>query len=77
MPLDTSPKQIRKSSVPEEVPVGHRNRHLAHRRYGNHLVRAVYEYHEGLPVLVTVYFPHVDRYFEGGNTYEDKILERS
>jgi hypothetical protein len=63
--------------MPEEVLVGHGNRYLAHRRYGDHLVRAVYEYHEELPVLVTVYFPYVDRYFKGGKIYEDKILAGS
>ena len=63
--------------LPEEVLVGHGNRYLAHRRYGNHLVRAVYEYHEELPVVVTVYLPYVDRYFKGGGIYEDKILKGS
>lgn len=60
--------------LPEEVIIGHRNRYIAHRRYGNRLVRAVYEYEEKLPVLVTVYFPYIERYFKGGGIYEDKIL---
>jgi hypothetical protein len=59
---------------PEEVIVGHKNRFIAQRRYGNHLVRAVYEYDEDTPVLVTVYFPYASRYFEGGGQHEDKIL---
>lgn len=59
---------------PEEVLAGHRNRFIAHRRYGKHLVRAVYEYDEETPVLVTVYFPYESRYFEGGGQYEDKIF---
>jgi hypothetical protein len=63
--------------LPEEVIVGHRNRYIAQRRYGNHLVRAVYEYEEEVPVLVTVYFPYQARYFKGGSTYEDKIFEGS
>lgn len=63
--------------LPEEVIVGHRNRYIAHRRYGDHLVRAVYEYEEGLPILLTVYFPHRDRYFKGGGVYEDKIFKES
>ncbi len=58
----------------EEVLTGHRNRFIAHRRYDEHVVRAVYEYKEGLPVLVTVYFPYSERYFKGGGVYEDKIL---
>lgn len=61
--------------LPEEVIIGHRNRYIAHRRYGNHLVRAVYEYENGLPVLLTVYFPYAERYFVGGGIYEDKILK--
>lgn len=61
--------------LPEEVTVGHRNRFIAHRRYGNHLVRAVYEYEEELPVLITVYFPRKDRYFKGDKVYEDKIFK--
>lgn len=60
---------------PEEVIIGHRNRFIAHRRYNNHILRAVYEYEEEMPVLVTVYFPYSDRYFEGGGNYEDKIFK--
>jgi hypothetical protein len=30
-----------------------------------------------LPVLVTVYFPHITRYFKGGRVYEDKIFKGS
>jgi hypothetical protein len=63
--------------MPEEVGVGHINRYIAHRRYGNHLVRAVYEYEGALPVLLTVYFPYTNRYFKGGNIYEDKIFKGS
>lgn len=59
---------------PEEVVRGHRNRFIAHRRYGEHLVRAVYEYAEGRPAVVTVYFPYTKRYFEGGGRFEDQIL---
>jgi len=61
--------------LPEEVIIGHRNRYIAHKIYDNHLVRAVYEYEDGLPVLLTVYFPYVNRYFNGGGVYEDKILK--
>ena len=57
--------------VPEEVIVGHRDRYIAHRRFGSHLHRAVYEYEKDLPILVTVYFHYVDRYFEGKSVYED------
>lgn len=60
---------------PEEVFIGHRNRYIAHRRYNNHVVRAIYEYGEdNIPILVTVYFPYVERYFKGGGIFEDKIL---
>ena len=61
--------------LPEEVIIGHRNRYIAHRRYGEHLVRAVYEYEGKLPVLLTVYFPYINRYFKGGGVYEDKIFK--
>ncbi|RLG13265.1 hypothetical protein DRN69_05925 [Candidatus Pacearchaeota archaeon] len=60
---------------PEEVLVGHNKRFIAHRRYENHTVRAVYEYENNIPVLVTVYFPYKDRYFKGGNIYENKIFK--
>jgi hypothetical protein len=60
--------------LPEEIISGHRRRYIAHKRYGNHLVRAVYEYKEEMPVLVTVYLPYIDRYFRGGGIYEDKIF---
>ncbi len=63
--------------VPEEVIVSHRDRYIAHRRFSNHLLRAVYEYEKDLPILVTVYFPYVDRYFEGKGVYEDKIFKGS
>lgn len=63
--------------LPEEVIIGHRNRYIAHRRYGNHLIRAVYEYDKELPILLTVYFPRADRYFKGGGVYEDKIFKGS
>jgi len=59
---------------PEEVLIGHRGRYIAHRRYGLHLVRAVYEYEGRVPVLITVYYPFTDRFFEGGRKYADKIL---
>ena len=62
---------------PEEVMVGHRDRYIAHRKYGNHLIRAVYEYEDELPVLITVYFPDKDRYFKGSGAYEDKIFKGS
>ncbi len=61
--------------MPEEVLIGHRDRYIAHKRYGNHLVRAVYEYEGGLPVLLTVYFPYINRYFKEGGIYENKILK--
>jgi len=60
---------------PEEVLIGHNKRFIAHRRYGDHIVRAIYEYEDDVPVVITVYFPYKDRYFQGGNTYEDKILK--
>ena len=60
--------------LPEEIVIGHRMRYIAHKRYNDHLIRAVYEYEEGIPVLVTVYFPYSDRYFRGGGIYEDKIF---
>jgi len=63
--------------LPEEVIIGQRNRYIAHRRYGNHLVIAVYEYKGKLPVLLTVYFPYTSRYFKGGDVYEDKIFKGS
>ncbi|HQE26069.1 MAG TPA: DUF4258 domain-containing protein [Candidatus Atribacteria bacterium] len=63
---------------PEEVITGHRGRYIAHRRYNdNHLIRAVYEYDEEIPVIVTVYFPYSERYFKGGKIFEDKILKGS
>ena len=60
---------------PEEVIVGHRGRFIAHKRYGNHLIRAVYEYDGTLPVVITVYYPRTDRYFEGGIKHEDNIFK--
>lgn len=58
----------------EEILRGHRGRFIAHLRTGRHIVRAIYEYEGNLPVVVTVYFPLARRYFQGGGTYEDRIL---
>jgi hypothetical protein len=60
---------------PEEILIGHHHRFIAHRRYGQHVLRAVYEYDDSIPTVVTVYFPHKQRYFEGGGRFEDKILK--
>lgn len=63
--------------LPEEVVLGHRGRFIAHKRHGDHLIRAVYEYDAALPVVITVYFPRSGRYFEGGEKYADKIFQGS
>lgn len=65
---------IRTLLEPQEVLRGHRNRYIAHRRTGKHVVRAIYEYDGKRPVVITVYYPLAQRYFEGGGVYEDKIL---
>jgi len=70
-----SAEQVDETMIfPEEVVSGHRGRYIAHRRYDDHLVRAVYEYENQLPILITVYFPYSQRYFSGGGRYEDRIL---
>ncbi len=61
-------------AIPEEVIVGHGGRYIAHKRYDNHVVRAIYEYENNQPVLITLYFPYTERYFQGGGKYEDKIF---
>jgi hypothetical protein len=60
---------------PEEVLVGHHNRFIAHKCYGEHILRAVYEYDNLIPSLITVYFPYKNRYYEGGKHFENKILK--
>ncbi len=60
--------------TPEEVLRGHRDRFIAQRRYGEHVLRVVYEYTEGRPAVVTVYFPYAKRYFQGGGCFEDQVL---
>ncbi|MBI4526883.1 MAG: hypothetical protein HY695_24065 [Deltaproteobacteria bacterium] len=65
---------LRTLLVPEEVLRGHRNRFIAHRRAGRHVVRAIYEYEGKTPVVVTVYCPFAERYFKGDGVYEDQIL---
>lgn len=59
---------------PEEVIIGHNKRFIAHKRYNGHIVRAIYEYENDVPVLVTVHYPYEKRYFKGGGTYADKIF---
>ena len=60
----------------EEVLAGHHDRFIAHRCFGEHVLRAVYEYDAAIPVLVTVYFPYKKKYFQGGGCYEDTIFPR-
>jgi hypothetical protein len=59
---------------PEEVITGHTNRFIAHKRYNGHIIRAVYEYDNDLPVVITEYYPVAKRYLEGGKEFADKIL---
>ena len=65
---------LRTLLFPEEVLSGHRDRFIAQRRKQQHVVRAVYEYEDDLPVVVTVYNPAAKRYFRGGGMYEDQLL---
>ncbi len=59
---------------PDEVLVGHGDRFIAQKIYGKHIVRCVYEYKNNVPVIITVYFPYKERYFEGGGQYANKIF---
>lgn len=59
---------------PDEVVTGHFNRYIAHKRHNGHVIRTIYEYVDDIPVIVTVYKPSEDRYFEGGGKFADKIL---
>jgi hypothetical protein len=61
---------------PEEVLAGHHGRFIAHKCFGKHVLRAVYEYDATIPVLVTVYFPYKKIYFQGSGCYENTILSR-
>jgi hypothetical protein len=65
---------LRTLLFPEEVLKGHRDRFIAQRRAGRHIVRAVYEYEGDMPVVITVYHPLAKRYFQGGGTYENRVL---
>lgn len=69
----TDRKVLQALLVPEEVLLGHRGRFIAHRRSGSHVIRAVYQYEGDMPVLITVYYPFAERYFQGGRTHEDHI----
>ncbi|MBF0542415.1 MAG: DUF4258 domain-containing protein [Nitrospirae bacterium] len=62
---------------PDEVIIGHRERYIAHKIYYNRLIRAVYEYIGGFPVLITVYVPKIGRFYKGGGQFEDQIFKRS
>jgi hypothetical protein len=70
----TDRRVLRSLLYPEEIIRGHRNRFIAHRRTGRHVVRVVYEYEGKTPVVVTVYYPLAERYFQGGGIHEDQIL---
>ena len=59
---------------PDEILKGHFDRFIAHKVYGNHILRAVYEYDNLTPVLVALYFPFAKIYFQGGGEYENKIF---
>ena len=51
---------------PEEVLAGHYGRFIAHKRYGTHIVRAVYEYDK--------FTSSSNSLLPFGGTYADKIL---
>ena len=70
----TERKVLQAVVFPDEVLRGHRDRFIAHLRSGTHVVRVVYEYEGRTPVVVTVYHPSAARYFQGGGTYEDRLL---
>ncbi len=60
---------------PDEVVRGHSGRFVAHKLLNDYLVRVVYEYENGFPIVITLYIARKERYFRGG-MYEDKILSR-
>ena len=70
----TESKVLEALVYPEEVIRGHRNRFIAHRRSGKHVLRVIYEYQSSMVVVVTVYHPYADRYFQGGGTHADTLL---
>lgn len=59
---------------PEEVVIGHGERFIAHKCKGIRVIRIIYEYRENIPVVITVYVPRRERYFQGGGKYADKIF---
>lgn len=59
---------------PEEVVIGHKERFIAHKCKGERVMRIIYEYREKIPVVITVYVPRRERYFQGGGKYADKIF---
>ncbi len=60
---------------PDEVIRGHSGRFVAHKLLNSYLVRVVYEYEDGIPVVITLYIARKERYFRGG-ICEDRILSR-
>ena len=67
---------IRALVEPKEVIKGHHDRFIAHSPTNGHLIRVIYEYEENTPVVVTIYCPRKDRYYQGGGIYEDRVLGR-
>ena len=67
---------IRALMEPKEVITGHHGRFIAHYPTDGHLIRVVYEYNEGIAVVITVYRPRKERYYRGGGIYEDRVLGR-
>ncbi|WP_456396476.1 DUF4258 domain-containing protein [Thermococcus sp.] len=61
---------------PREVITGHHGRFIAHLPLNGHLIRVVYEYDDGIPIVITVYRPRKERYYRGGGIYEDRVLGR-
>ena len=59
---------------PDEVVAGHGKRFIAHKAKNSKIIRAIYEYRQNVPFVITVYAPSKERYFQGGNNYADKIL---
>lgn len=72
----TGQEVLRALLFPDEVVIGHRQRFIAHKCKGKRVIRIIYEYRENIPVVITVYVPQKERYFQGGGKYADKIFSR-
>ena len=52
-------------NFPDKIILSRKDRKIAHKQFGNRLLRIIYKETGKVYIIVTVYFSRSDRYYEG------------